>query len=239
MTLEEKIQNYQPSEAAKQLIQQAGIILLVGVSGAGKDTIKHKLLATGRYHHIVSHTTRAPRLNHDMMEISGVEYHFIDLPTAEKMIDNKGYIEANYYSGNVYGTSVAEIQLAQDEGKVAITDMEIQGVDEYMKIAPQTVKPIFILPPNYEIWQERLNQRYMNGSAIADDNIDKRLATSKIELEQGLAHDYFYFVINDDIDQAVQEIENIVQASGGASTYRSEEAKELARTLLAEVSEKH
>ena len=239
MKLEAKIQNYQPSEAAKQLIRQTKIVLLVGVSGAGKDTIKHRLLDSGRYHHIVSHTTRHPRLNQDIMETDGVEYHFIDLPTAETLVDNKGYVEVNYYSGNVYGTSVAEIQLAHDEGKAAITDMEVQGVDEYMKIASDTVKPIFILPPTYEIWQERLSRRYTSGSAIANDNIDKRLATSKLELEQALAQDYFYFVINDDIDQAVRDIETIVQESGDASKYRSNEAKDLARSLLAAVTAKH
>jgi len=239
MTLEEKIQNYHTSETAKQLIRQTKIVLLVGVSGAGKDTIKHKLLDRGGYHHIVSHTTRPLRLNQGVMETDGVEYHFIDLPTAEAMIDNHGYIEVNHYSGNVYGTSVAEIQLAHDEGKAAITDMEVQGVDEYMQIAPQSVKPIFILPPNYEVWQERLNRRYVASDAIVSDNITKRLKTSEFELEQALAKNYFYFVINDDIDQAVAAIEEIVHSPDNASAYRSEESKDLARSLLADVSAKH
>src|SRR5206468_230691 len=120
-----KLAAYQPAEKTVELVQQTPIVLLVGISGAGKDTIKHHLLESGNYHHIVSHTTRAPRENHDVLEQDGVDYHFIDLAQAESLLDEGRFVEAKMYSGNVYGTSAAEIQAAHDENKIAITDIEV------------------------------------------------------------------------------------------------------------------
>src|SRR5438045_5836424 len=112
--LAQKLSDYQPDQAATQLIHDTPILLLVGPTGAGKDSVKDKLLNTGRFHHIISHTTRPPRINHGVVEQDGREYHFIDKAIAEKMLDEHAFIEAKIYSDNVYGTSVAEIQAAHD-----------------------------------------------------------------------------------------------------------------------------
>lgn len=237
MTIEQLVASYQPSAAAIAVVARTNIILMVGVSGAGKDTIMNHLLKTGRYHYIISHTTRPPRLNHGVMETDGIEYHFINLETAEKMLKDKAYIEANYYSGNVYGTSVAEIQRAHDEGKAAITDMEVQGVHEYMQLAPKAVKPIFILPPNYETWQQRLRKRYGNHIEDHQDDLAKRMATSKSELQHALENDYFYFVINEDIDTSVQEVDTIVWSRTAATS--QQKGKALAKQLLEEAAKHH
>src|ERR1017187_10625242 len=105
-SLARKLAAYKPAPATAKLVKSTPILLLVGPTGAGKDSLKDKLLATGQYHHIVSHTTRPPRINHGVVEQDGREYHFIDQATAEKMLDNKALIEAKIYSGNLYGTSV-------------------------------------------------------------------------------------------------------------------------------------
>src|ERR1700752_4145357 len=110
--LTQKLANYKPTAATEQIIKSTPILLLVGPTGAGKDALKDKLLTTGRYHHIISHTTRLPRINHGVIEQNGREYHFIDKQTAERMLDNHEFIEAKIYSTNVYGTSVSEIQAA-------------------------------------------------------------------------------------------------------------------------------
>src|SRR3954465_7753267 len=108
-SLAAKLADYRPSEAVKQPVGNTPILLLVGPTGAGKDSVKDKLLGTGRFHHIISHTTRQPRVNHGVLEKDGHEYHFIDPATAESMLDNHQFIEAKLYSDNLYGTSVAEI----------------------------------------------------------------------------------------------------------------------------------
>src|SRR3546814_15708378 len=124
------LKTYTPSEETKQLVHETPVALLVGISGAGKDTIKHRLLETGKYHHIISHTTRQPRENKGVMEQDGVEYHFISLDDAQRMVDTGEYIEGNLYSGNVYGNSVSEIKKAKQEGRIAITDIDVNDRSE-------------------------------------------------------------------------------------------------------------
>lgn len=225
--LKQKIQDYKPSAATIELVKNTPILLLVGVSGAGKNSIKQKLLDSGKYHHIVSHTTRAPRENDGVMEQDGLEYHFIDPATAEKMLDDGAYVEAKWYSGHIYGTSAAEIQRAHNDNKTAVTDIEVQGVAEYMSISPD-VCPIFILPPNYEVWQQRLKKRYED--EIDPDDIYRRMQTAKQELHEALQKGYFRFIINDDLERAVADTDALAQ--GAPAGPEAENAKKVARELL-------
>jgi len=166
----ELLKNYKPSQTVVDLIKATPILLLVGPTGAGKDSLKDRLLETGEYHHIVSHTTRPPRINHGVLEQDGREYHFIDMAQAREMLQNQTFVEAKMYSGNLYGTSVAEIQAAHDEGRIAVTDLEVQGVAEY-KATDENVMAVFLLPPDFETWQARLQRRY--GDVV--DAVDHRL----------------------------------------------------------------
>ena len=76
--LENLIKNYQPNQAASDVVQRTKIVLLVGISGAGKDTVKRRLLEDNDFADIVSYTTRQPRQNAGVLETPGVVYHFID-----------------------------------------------------------------------------------------------------------------------------------------------------------------
>lgn len=231
--LRQKLDTYQASDDAIQLIRDTNIMLLVGVSGAGKDTVKHELLKnTDTYHHIVSHTTRQLRENKGVMEQNGVEYHFIDTTTAVHMLDNGGFIEAKIYSGNLYGTSVGEIRLAHDEGKVAITDVEVHGVAEFHKISPG-VKAVFILPPSFAIWQERLYARYA-GQQNAED-LQRRLRAAEQELRFVRDNPYFYLVINDALTDTVAMLEEI--ANGTLVEKRPAAALQVIDDILAHLQE--
>lgn len=223
---------YQPSEETKNLIKNTPIVLLVGVSGAGKDTIKHQLLETGKYHEFVSHTTRQPRVNHGVLEQNGVEYHFISLQESKRMLEAGEYIEAKMYGEKVYGTSVAELQRASSEGKIALNDIEVQGVAEYKAIS-QDVRAMFIVPPTYEEWRQRLMYRY--GEAGADPaDLQKRMQIAVEELEHALEIDYYHFIINDGLDRAVHVINEIAH---GNDTFNSKDdwARKQAQALLQDI----
>jgi guanylate kinase len=216
-TLARKLAEYQPGGDIQKLIRETPILLLVGPTGAGKDSVKDKLLETGQFHHIISHTTRPPRINHGIAEQNGREYHFIDKLTAEKMLDEHGFIEAKMYSGNLYGTSVAEIQAAHDEGKVAMTDIEVQGVAEY-KSLDSKVMAVFLLPPDFKTWQERLQRRYGDVVDAADYRL--RLQTALNEIDQLLITDYYVPIINDDLKATVKAIETVVKSKDHKSGER-------------------
>jgi guanylate kinase len=228
--LKQKLESYQAAPKTAELLKNTPILLLVGISGAGKDSIKHELLKTGDYHHIVSHTTRAPRENHGAMERDGIDYHFTSLAEAEKMLDNQAFVEAKMYSGNIYGTSVAEIQKAHDTHKIATTTMEVQGVAEYMTIDPDT-KAVFILPPSYKVWQERFTGRY--GGTFDQEDYTRRLHTAGMELQHVLHTHYFHFVVNDSLEAAVAAVNRI--ATGVVTNPEQQtEARHVAELLCQE-----
>lgn len=225
----ELLKTYKPSNETIELVRKTPITLLVGVSGAGKDTIKHKLLDTGDYHEFVSHTTRMPRENHGVMEQDGVEYHFISLAESKRMLEAGEYVEAKMYGDKVYGTSVAEVQKASVDGKIALNDIEVQGVAEYKAIS-DNVKAMFIVPPTYEEWRRRLLYRYGDAGADPED-IKKRTQIAIEELEHALEVDYYHFIINDTLDRAVHVINEIAH---GKDTFSDKDAwaREQAMKLL-------
>jgi len=208
-SLASKLATYQPSAATSKLIKKTPVLLLVGPTGAGKDALKQRLLKTGKFRHIVSHTTRPPRINHGIIEKNGVDYNFIDKHTAEKMLDNHKLIEAKIYSGNLYGTSVSEIKAAHDEGKIAMTDIEVQGVAEYKTLDPG-VMAVFLLPPDFKTWQERLQRRY--GDVVDARDYRLRLQTALEELEQLLNTNYYVAVINNDLNETFKQIHTITSS---------------------------
>lgn len=215
--LEILLTQYKPSQEAKDIVSRLKTLFIVGISGAGKDTMQRILLETGKYHHIISHTTRSPRKNHGVLEKDGKEYHFITLQTAEGMLEGQEFIEAKYYSGNIYGTSVNEFAKAKNEKKIAICDIEIQGVAEYKAIAADMIYPVFLLPPSYNVWQQRWEKRYGN-DAVDNEAKKLRMKTAIAEIEHVLHTSYYSIVINDDIDEAVRQVAAIARTGFQADT---------------------
>jgi guanylate kinase len=233
----EKVATYQPSETMLASVRQVPLLLAAGISGAGKDTVLQKLIAKypNDYHFLVSHSTRPPRENNGVMEQDGVKYFFIDKPTAERMLDEGAYIEANYYAGNVYGASIGEIAQADQENKILVSDIDVNGIDNYVRRG-MNAKPVFLLPPSYAVWQERLMKRY--GEAVDAADLRERLGTALEELEFAMSHDYFYLVVNDDLDETVEFVHRIARGDNIAvhrddATAISEEIASGIKTQLA------
>lgn len=219
------------SSRAAELVRSTELLLVAGIVGGGKNTIINELLKSDEYHEIVSHTTRAPRNNHGVMERDGVDYHFISLQQAEQLIKDKAFIEAKYVHGNVYGTSVAELQTAHDNGKIAVTDIDIKGVVEYLDIKPDT-HAIFLLPPSVETWLSRLERRYGN-LTDHEEEIEKRLQTAKEEIEFIRQDKRFILVVNDDLETTVERIAQVVK---GERDHTSEFALTITEHLLEYIS---
>ena len=93
------VENYQTLPDAIELVAKTRILLLAGISGAGKDTTKRHLLKNEEYCDIISHTTRKPRLNNGREEINGIDYNFIDSQEAEIMLKERQFIEAKFVHG--------------------------------------------------------------------------------------------------------------------------------------------
>jgi guanylate kinase len=227
--LKQKLVAYTPSPQTLAAIQAAPLVFLVGITGAGKNTTLDQLLRRypDRYHFVVSHTTRAPRENHGVIEKDGQQYHFVTPETVEAMLDANDFIEVQPVHSHIYGTSVSEVATAYREHKIAITDMDIQGADYCMGLG-LNAKPIFMLPPDYDIWYARFIARY--GGKVHHHDLVVRLQSAVKEIEHALAVDYFYIVINDDLEKVVQLVDDI--ATGKQVDPHYPKAVEVAKTLL-------
>lgn len=176
--------------------------IISGPSGVGKSTVLHALFE-GRddLYFSVSATTRAPREG----EVDGKDYHFIAADKFHEMIEEDAFLEYAEYVGNFYGTPKKYVDEAMDEGKDVILDIEIQGATQVCAKRPETVR-IFIAPPSWEELERRLTAR----GTDTPEKIQKRLLRAKVEMKT--AGDYNYFVINDTVENAVNELRAIMCA---------------------------
>ncbi len=205
--LKNKVLNYKPSQSELDSIRQAPIILTCGITGAGKNAVLDRLLEQhpDLYHFIVSHTSRQKR----DYEVEDVHYHFVNLATMEEMVDDKAFIEADVvHSEYVYGTAVAEIARIESANQIAATDVTIMGVDNYMAL-DLNVKAVFLLPPSYEIWKKRLLARHKATGEFSAKDFRNRLKSALKEIKHALSTDYFYIVINDDLEHTTKVVHKI------------------------------
>lgn len=180
------------------------LIVLSGPSGVGKGTIVNKLLSRDGYALSVSCTTRAPRPG----EVDGKDYFFIGKEKFLDMIDNGGFLEYSNHFENYYGTPKDFVE-RQLETHDVVLEIEVDGALQVKKTHPEAVL-ILILPPDKEELKRRLLGR---GTEVAE-KIEARLSRMDYEISQ--ADKYDYTVINDDLNVAVKEIENIIKANKGA-----------------------
>lgn len=231
MHIEQAIATYKPSPEAITEVRSSRIALLVGITGAGKDTIKRGLLAQPGFGDIVSHTTRQPRYNHGELERDGVDYHFIDMNQAQRMVAQGSFVEVKLVHDTVYGTSREALMQAHAQG-VAVTDVDVQGVEEYKAISPDVVA-IFVVPPDYDTWIKRLKSRYSSEVAFMEE-WPKRSASAQRELARALDMPYYHFVINDSIERATQVSAEIATRQD-IFNRKDDEARLAARDLLQDI----
>lgn len=232
--LSDKIAHYAPSPTALASVSRVPLLLTVGITAAGKDTVVKRLIALhpDDYQISVSHTTRPMRSNDGVMEQNGVEYYFIDKPTALRMLEQGSLVEANFFASNLYGVSIAELERANNTNKILINDVDVNGVDSFVRLG-LNVRPVFLLPPSFEVWRERLNARY--GGQVNGEDLCKRLQTALAELRAALEHDYFYILVNDQLDVTVQQVHKI--AHGQPVEARPARALQLAESLASHISD--
>ena len=149
----------------------------------------------------VSATTREIRPG----EENGVHYHFLEVDTFRQWIAREEFLEYAEYVGNFYGTPKRYVDEAMDRGEDVILDIEIQGAIQVKSKRPETVS-VFIAPPSWTELERRLTER----GTDSPDKIQKRLLRAKVEFQT--AHTYDYFVINDNVENAVRELEAIMTA---------------------------
>jgi len=187
------------------------LIVLSGPSGVGKDTLLDRLTRVcPSIHRSVTFTTRDPRPG----ERPGVDYNFVSTEDFRRMIDRGDFLEYAQVHGNLYGSSLRQVQEMREEGKDVVLKIDVQG-GLLVKQKVTDAVMIFVGPPSLEELEHRLRGRYTDTEAA----ITKRLQDARKEIEQIPKYDYL--VINDEIDAAVNKLHAIVVAE--RSRIRSKE----------------
>ena len=177
------------------------LFVISGSSGVGKGTvIKEFLRRNPEFKLSVSCTTRTPREG----EEHGKNYFFLTREEFQACIERGEFLEWAEFSGNMYGTQRPYIEEKLAQGKRLILEIDTKGALNVKKIMPEAVL-IFILPPSFEELEARLRGRHTE----TEESIQKRLASTKLELENSKHFDYE--IINDNIDSAVQKLEEIMK----------------------------
>ena len=178
------------------------LILFSGPSGVGKDTVLDVVLNKNKdLQKSISLTTRDIREN----ETDGKDYYFISSEDFEKMIADGEVLEYAQYGSNLYGTPKGPVDKWLSEGKTVVLKIEVQGAENIKKLYPDSVG-IFLLPPSMEVLESRLRSR----GTEDEDDVKKRLEIAQDEMRKCKMYDYF--VINEDIDCASDDVLTIIKA---------------------------
>lgn len=177
------------------------MIVFSGPSGVGKGTLVAAIRdRVPDIFYSVSATTRPPRPG----ERDGVDYYFLSREEFERDVAAGAFLEwANIY-GDLYGTPTRFIDQALNDGKLVILEIDVQGALQVQAKLGAEAAYIFVMPPSLEELAGRLRGRQTE----TPERLRKRLDVAVQELE--LADRYDYVVINDKLERAVDDLEDIL-----------------------------
>ena len=180
------------------------LVILSGVSGAGKDTIKKEIIK--RMKNVISlpsFTSREPREG----EEEGIQYHFITKEQFKEKIKNEEFYEYDLHHENYYGTSKKLMNEKIDSGKIIVKDIEVNGTENLIKKLENDTKLVTIF---LKVDKEELKNRLINrGDNLSEADMQLRLG--RLEYEESKIGLYDYVIKNDNLEKTVQIIMTIIE----------------------------
>jgi guanylate kinase len=182
------------------------LVVISGPSGSGKSTLIQRALARPELSSIclsVSATTRPPRSN----EREGVDYFFTDHEEFISARDRGEFLEWAEFNDHWYGTPSRPVFELMASGRHVILEIEVKGALQVREKAP-TALFVFIDVLHFPLLEGRLRAR----GTESDSAIHRRLARARWERDH--AHCYDERVINDDLDQATDDLAALLVQQG-------------------------
>ncbi len=187
--------------------QLTRLFVIAAPSGAGKTTLVHAtVMNSPDLRFSISYTTRPQRSN----EVDGRDYHFIDTAEFEKLRAEGDLLESATVFDNFYGTSRRQVEEILSDGHNVLLEIDWQGARQVRESMPDCVT-IFVMPPSLAELERRLRDRRTD----SDEVIERRLRDAVSDM--GRWQEFDYVIINDDLDQAVANLEAVLGGDGVAS----------------------
>ena len=191
-------------------MNEGKLIILTAPSGTGKTTICRNLLKRNKdWKFSVSVTTRPQREG----EIEGKDYIFMDVDKFDHHVKFGEFIEWEWVHGNKYGTLYSTLEDALDNNELLILDVDVKGGESIINDFTDQCISFFVEPPGddlpekLEVLEERLKQRGNENITL----INRRLQRVSKELEFKEKEIFQYYIINEDIKLATEQIESIIK----------------------------
>ncbi len=180
------------------------LVILSGVSGAGKDTIKKELIKRKKNIVTIASFTDRPQRDGD---IPGKTYNFVTTEEFERMIKDKDLYEYNVHHNHFYGTSKKALNDKVKEGNIIVKDIDVNGTENLIKLLKEDMKvvTIFLRVPKEEL-RRRLEHRIDKPS---EKEIQLRL--NRFDYEESRIDLYDYVIKNDNLEKTVQIIMTIIE----------------------------
>ena len=180
------------------------LVILSGVSGAGKDTIKKELInRMENVESMASFTSREPREG----EIPGQTYNYVSKEKFEEMIKNGEFYEYDIHHNNYYGTSRKLLNKKMKSGKIIVKDIDVNGTEHLIDLLGKDTKivTIFLRVPKEEL-KRRIEQREEN---VSPQDVILRL--NRFDYEESKISLYDYVLKNNNLEKTVQIIMTIIK----------------------------
>ena len=190
------------------------LVIISGPSGSGKGTVVKRLDPKRNYALSISVTTRSPRDS----EVDGRDYFFCTPEKFKYMRDNNQLLEHALYCNHYYGTPRHYVEEQISVGKVVVLEIEVNGALQVREKFEDAVL-IFLIPPTLADLHSRLVNRNTEDVYTIEDRIKR--AHEEIKL----INKYDYLVINDEVANAVNRINTIVEAESLKPWRNQEEIK--------------
>lgn len=179
------------------------LVLISGVSGAGKDTIKRELIKrVDNITSLPSYTDREMRTD----EVPGELYNFVSTEEFERMIRDGELYEYDVHHNRYYGTSKKLMNEKIQSGKIIVKDMDVNGTENLIKLLKDDVKvvTIFLRVPKENL-KTRLENRADNPSPK-----DIQLRLNRFDYEESRMDIYDYVIKNNNLEKTLQIIMTII-----------------------------
>lgn len=182
------------------------VVIVSGPSGVGKSTICKEVVKRLDNVYLSTSVTTRPK---GESEVDGRDYWFVSMEEFERRVNKGFFLEHAEVFGHLYGTPKDKVDEALQAGKITILEIDVQGAKQIKAKFPDAVM-IFILPPTQKELAERINNRGRDDGETAEE----RLGGAGTEIAAGWQY-YENMVINDDLEQAINEVAQIIKQNTG------------------------
>ncbi len=213
---------YQPSQQVLERLKQVDFVAVIAPTATGKSvTIKEACKWYREIHIVPDITSRAPRPGE---EEGG--YQFRSREEMEAKIARGEYAQV---APNLFGYLYATEPDGYSTEGVAVLPILAEAVPVFRGLPFKSMKTIFMTPPSWEVWQQRLKSH-----SFTLDQLKGRIHEAVDSLGFGLNDNESLYIVNDDMELAAEDFATLALGKPMSERLKADQqhAKEIIKGIL-------